>query len=145
MELIPLITSPNETSTVWEAAHTNFTNALFLPTEPTAVPFATKWLWRGMMSAAPPVSYEFAVARTVNASASFALGAKGFPLQVIVGTEDMIVNGPKLVNVLQSHFTNLSVHTIQGGGHLTFFQNVNEVVDTITMFVTENKWTGSSN
>ncbi|KLO05439.1 alpha/beta-hydrolase [Schizopora paradoxa] len=146
LEVISLLADPTENSTVWEAAHTNFTTTLFLgPANGSDTPVETKWLWRGMMSAAPPFSYELAISRDVNPNASFALGAEGFPLQVIVGTNDQIVNGPALVDVLQAHFTKLDVVTIQGGGHLTFFQNVQDVIDAITQFVSENKWTGGSN
>lgn len=143
LEIIPEITSTNETSTIWEAAHVNFTNTLY--SSPEDVPVETKWLWRGMMSSAPPISYALAIGRTVDANASFALGAKGYPLQVIVGTEDQLVDGSKLVDVLQPHFTKLSVHYVQGGGHSTFYQNAQEVVDVITKFVSTNKWTGGSN
>ncbi|KLO05438.1 alpha/beta-hydrolase [Schizopora paradoxa] len=141
--IIPAITTPTENATDWEAGHTNFTTSIF--STPDEVPIETKWLWRGMQSSAPPISYELAISRTVDANASFALGAKGYPLQVIVGTDDLIVNGPALVDALQPHFTKLSVHYVQGGGHSTFYQNSQEVVDAITKFVTENKWTGGSN
>lgn len=140
LAVLPLLMSTTCTSAEYEDALTRFSEGLY--STPKDVPIETKWLWRGMMSSAPPASYGYALQRKVDPSALFAIGKKGYPLHVIAGADEALLDGVKLVALLKPEFTKLTWHYVEKGGHSVFHQNVQETIESITKFVGENRWNG---
>ncbi len=141
--LLPILMhlgSETATAAKSEDAAWKFTNMLF--STPDDVPIETKWLWRGMMSSAPAISYRFVVMREVDTTALFALGKKGYPVHYIIGTDEQAFDGPAMVKTVQPHFTKFTVLYIEKGGHSVFHQNTQQVIESITQFVDNNRWTG---
>lgn len=68
----------------------------------------------------------------------FALGKKGFPVLIVHGTGDAIVDPVKEVEEGKKYFTNLTVALIEpedGGNHAPFHENPNLVMEHIGSFV----------
>ncbi len=75
-------------------------------------------------------------------AALFALGKKGYPVHYIIGTDEQAFDGPAMVKTVQPHFTKFTVLYIEKGGHSVFHQNTQQVIESITQFVNNNRWTG---
>ncbi|KLO15825.1 alpha/beta-hydrolase [Schizopora paradoxa] len=140
LPVIPHLVSEATPADEANAACWAFTNMLF--SQPETVPVETKWLWRGMMGSAPTKSYRMALERESSTEKLYAMGKRGYPLRYIIGLEEQVFDGRVLVELVRKEFTNFSVLEIEGGGHSVFHQNTREVVDSITEFVNNNKWTG---
>lgn len=138
--VLPKLVDDKLTATEYENALLQFLNMMF--SSVTEVSTETRFLWRGMMSSAPPISYRYLLMRDVDTGPLYALGEKGYPLHYIIGTDEQTFDGPKLAGEVEKHFKNFSVLYIPEGGHSEFLQNTQIVIGSITDFVRENCWKG---
>jgi len=136
--VLPKLASETITAAESEAALTEFTGLCFSHID--EVPWDVKWRWRGMMGSAPPSSYGYAMSRETDPTAVIALAKKGFPLHVIVGTDDQMIRAENLIAEVSKFFTKVTSRIVEKGSHAVFHQNTQEVVDSITSYVHSNRW-----
>lgn len=76
--------------------------------------------------------------RDQDISSLYALGSEGFPVLVVHGAQDALVNPRAVIEESQKHFTNLRVVLIEdGGSHAVFHENPDEVMKNIGEFANE--------
>ena len=62
-------------------------------------------------------------------------GAQGFPVQLILGSDDALVDERKMSEALMPVFKNLRIKVVEGGSHAPFVDSPGEVLGTISEFV----------
>lgn len=100
------------------------------------------WLGYGVHQS---TTHRYNVARRENDTGPlFALGKKGFPVLIVHGTRDAIVDSVKGIEEGKKHFTNLTVAMIEDGGHhAPFHDNPSLVMEHIGSFVKKVSTVGS--
>ncbi|THH07991.1 hypothetical protein EW145_g3019 [Phellinidium pouzarii] len=98
------------------------------------VSWETRCAILGMAGHIFPTQRRLVVTRKQDPTKLFELGAKGFPLLAVYGTEDGLVSGDKIVEGIQPHFTNLQVKNVEGASHSPFLDDPDEVMEAIFGF-----------
>ncbi|KAJ3519765.1 hypothetical protein NMY22_g13055 [Coprinellus aureogranulatus] len=129
--LVPGFTTTTD-SDLSLATRIEFVNQLF--NHPERVPTEVSWSWLGGTVLQPPSKFDFLITRTQNTTNLFEAGANGVPLLVVNGETDRYIIGEKVVEVVDGHFTDLTVHTIANGSHTLFYENQEEYVRELAKF-----------
>ena len=135
----------------------NFFNACLF--DPESTPFSLRCMWVGIMGYSLPVGAKEALGREQKLEPLLELGrrgmvpagsmvecdqpdynkpgntATGFPLLIIQGREDLLINGEAAVNLVSPHFKNLEVHWLERCGHTPQYERADDVAKLITNFV----------
>jgi len=111
----------------------NLVDALF--SHPDKVDFAVKTSWLGQTALQFPGFTGIALSRGQDPAKLFKAGRQGLPLLILHGTEDKIMSCDGAVSAMKPHFSDVSVHLIQGGSHALFFEHQEEVVKALVGFV----------
>ncbi|KAJ3519761.1 hypothetical protein NMY22_g13051 [Coprinellus aureogranulatus] len=101
---------------------------------PDKIPTDVLWSWIGGSVLQPPSKFPFLLARTQNTTNLFQAGANGVPLLVVNGEVDKFIIGEKVLEVVDGHFTDLTVHTIANGSHALFYEDQGEYVRELAKF-----------
>ncbi|KAJ7125354.1 alpha/beta-hydrolase [Mycena epipterygia] len=110
-----------------------FTDVIF--SDPENVPFSVKAAWMGStVLQSPEVTTAILTGHQSNQAKLVELGAQGFPVMVLYGTEDKVVDGSIVAAEARSHFTNFEVAAVEGGSHSIFYDSVDETVGHILRF-----------
>lgn len=110
-----------------------FTDSLFV--KPEEVSWSLKCQWMGMAVHQLPKHRTFILTRPQDPAKLHELGAIGFPLLALSGTQDRQVMGDVVVNEMKPYFTNIEAHRIEkGGSHAVHFENAAEVLAHIASF-----------
>lgn len=112
-------------------AREEFFDACFM--HPRDVPFAMKALWLGSCFLNLSRYAELADSRVQQPEKLRALGAKGFPLLMICGTEELLVNNEGVVREMSAHFTNREVVELLAG-HSIMVEAEAEMMSAIQRF-----------
>lgn len=110
----------------------DFFNACF--TDPANIPFNMKSAWIGMTVLQTPDISALVISRQQDATKLFELGAQGFPLQILHGKADKLVDGEAVVKELKPHFKDLEISLIEGS-HTIFHDQQEEMLDKLIGFV----------
>lgn len=105
--------------TLYATSKAEFVNSLF--DNPPNVPVEVKWSWLGATAQQLPTIAALLVARAQNATELYLAGATGFPLMLLYGTADAVLQDEVIISQVAPHFTNVQIYTIQGGSHAVFY------------------------
>ncbi|KAJ3519764.1 hypothetical protein NMY22_g13054 [Coprinellus aureogranulatus] len=114
------------------ASRIEFVTQLF--NRPEKLPTEVFWSWIGGSVLQPPSKFNFLLARSQNTTNLFEAGANGVPLLIVNGEADRFINNEKVVEVVDGHFTDVTVHTIANGSHALFYEDQNEYVRELAKF-----------
>jgi pimeloyl-ACP methyl ester carboxylesterase len=103
--------------------------------QPEKVPAHIKWLWLGTGLVQSPDDLLYSVTRPQDPTKLFEAGAQGLPLVIMQGTADRNFNRDVVAEEMRPSFTNMDVHTIEGGSHALFYDNQEEFVGILLEFV----------
>lgn len=131
--LIPGFTT-TEDSDLSLSTRIEFTTQLF--NHPERLPAQVLWSWIGGSTLQPPSKFAFLLGRTQNTTNLFKAGADGVPLFVVNGGADRSIDGEKVLEVVDGHFTDLTVHTVANGSHAFFYEEQDEYVSELSKFAT---------
>jgi len=109
-----------------------FIESLF--NDPDNVPVSIKWAWLGSSTLQKPNDCQLVLSRPQDSGRLFEAGAKGLPLLLINGSADTQVQGRVVARIMKPQFTNIEVHTIEGGSHTMFYDNEAEFVRVLVAF-----------
>lgn len=118
-------------TTIALTARKSFVDLLF--TDPDSVPFRMKSSWLGTSVLQAPVISSLVITREQDPTQVFEAGAQGFPLMVLHGTGDRLVEAKAILEYLRPKFTNLEECLIDSS-HTPFFDNQQETVDKLMEF-----------
>jgi len=134
LSFLPGITAPESPSqaltTRIEFCHT-LVSAELLPKVP--YPYMTAWV-----GAATHLSSECAtlvLGRKQDPTRLKEEGAKGLPLCIIHGTEDLQISGKDVIEQMQPQFKDCEAHLLPGIGHILFWEDPEAVANLILKFV----------
>lgn len=111
-----------------------FIDSLF--NDPDNVPVGLKWSWLGSSTIQDPLACKALLARTQDPGKLLEAGSKGLPLMMISGTRDTHIRGDVVVRLMEPHFKDVEVHTIQGGSHTLFYDNKEVFMKAVVDFAT---------
>ncbi|TEB19335.1 alpha/beta-hydrolase [Coprinellus micaceus] len=129
--LIPGLLATND-SNLSISTRIEFGTQLF--NHPEAVPTDVLWSWIGSTILQPPSKFGFLMGRTQDTTKLFEAGGNGLPLLVINGGADKYIDGEKVLEVVDGHFKDLTVHTVKNGSHAFFYEDQAEFVRELVKF-----------
>ncbi|KAI0350900.1 alpha/beta-hydrolase [Trametes cingulata] len=115
-------------------AKTELVNALFSGAA-RPVPDAIRAAWLGVSMSQPPDVTRAVLSRQHDASKLLEIGRQGFPLMILAGSNDALVNSTAVVAELRRHFREAEVHVVEGGSHALFVDKKDEFVKLLLVFV----------
>lgn len=124
--------STTEDSELALSTRIEFATRLF--NQPEKIPTEVLWSWLGSSTLILPSKVEFQLSRTQDTNNLFKAGADGIPVLVVNGAADRFVNGTAVLEVLDGHFEDLTVHTVANGSHVLFYENQDEYVGELSKF-----------
>ncbi|KDR74313.1 hypothetical protein GALMADRAFT_123754 [Galerina marginata CBS 339.88] len=109
-----------------------FTDSLF--NDPDNVPISIKWSWLGAATLQTPAVCRSLLSRIQDPEKLFQAGASGLPLMLISGSRDTQVQGDIVVRLMKPHFKDIEAHTIPGGSHALFYDNLEDFMRYVAEF-----------
>ncbi|KAF5381655.1 hypothetical protein D9615_005559 [Tricholomella constricta] len=106
------------------------------------VPYADMSAWVGAATHLSPECATLLLGRKQDSSRLKEEGARGLPLCIIHGAEDLQISGKNVIEQMQPQFKNCEAHLLEGIGHILFWENPELVANLILKFVarvTESK------
>ncbi|KAG6840255.1 hypothetical protein C0991_007912 [Blastosporella zonata] len=112
-----------------------FCHTLVAPHVLPNVPFADMASWVGAATHMLPECAKLLIGRTHDATRLKEEGAKGLPMCIIHGADDVQISGKDVIEQMEPHFTNCEAHLLPGLGHILFWEDPEKVADIIQTFV----------
>ena len=110
----------------------SFVNSLFA--DPAAVPVEVKWAWLGATALQLPTISQLLVARAQSAAKLYVAGSAGFPLMLLYGTADAVLQDDVIASQIAPHFIDVEMHKIEGGSHAMFYDNTTDFIHAVVGF-----------
>ncbi|KAG6910611.1 hypothetical protein DXG01_009120 [Tephrocybe rancida] len=105
------------------------------------VPYNTKLAWIGSAGSFPPPVATLVLGRNQDAAPLLNEGSLGWPLLILAGTADRLINGSATIANMAPKFKNVETHLIPGAGHAVFYDDVPTVSNQLLSFITRIKVT----
>lgn len=99
------------------------------------VPYADLAAWIGAATHLLPECATLALSRKQDPSRLKEEGAKGLPLCIIHGAEDLQISGKDVIEQMEPHFKDCESHLLEGLGHILFWEDPEAVGNIIRKFV----------
>ncbi|GLB41197.1 putative alpha beta-hydrolase [Lyophyllum shimeji] len=99
------------------------------------VPFADMAAWVGAATHLAPECAKLLLGRKQDATRLKEEGAKGLPLCIIHGAEDLQISGKNVIAQMQPQFKDCEAHLLAGIGHILFWEDPEAVANIILKFV----------
>lgn len=93
-----------------------------------------KWAWLGATALQLPTIAQLLVARAQSAAKLYLAGSTGFPLMLLYGTADAVLQDDVITSQIAPHFINVEVYKIEGGSHAMFYDNTTEFIRAVVGF-----------
>lgn len=101
----------------------------------STVPYETKMQSLGSAVTQFPQVSTLLLARTQDPSAMYAAGRQGFPLLMIYGTNDKILQNEVIINATAPNFSKIQVKKIVGASHAVFYEYKDAFLAALLDFV----------
>lgn len=99
------------------------------------VPFTTKSSWVGSTAYLPPAIATLVLGRTQDPTKLIEEGKIGWPLLILHGTDDLLVDGTAVISNMTPLFKNVESHLIDDVGHIVFYDDEPGVAHHILRFI----------
>ncbi|KAF8066916.1 alpha/beta-hydrolase [Lyophyllum atratum] len=99
------------------------------------VPFADMTAWVGAATHLSPECATLLLGRKQDPSRLLEEAAKGLPLCIIHGAEDLQISGQHVIEQMQPQFKDCESHLLPGIGHIPFWEDPETVANLIVKFV----------
>ncbi|KAG5642935.1 hypothetical protein DXG03_001852 [Asterophora parasitica] len=134
LSFLPGITAPESPAAALQA-RIDFCSTLVPAELLPKVPYADLSAWVGAASHLSPECATLLLGRTQDASRLKEEGAKGLPLCIIHGAEDLQISGKHVIEQMQPQFKDCEAHLLEGIGHILFWEDPEAVANIIQKFV----------
>jgi len=99
------------------------------------VPFSVKVAWAGSTAYLPPLIASLVAARTQDPSRLFEEAKAGWPLLILHGTADRLINGTAVIENMKPLFKDIESHLLDAAGHIVFYDDEPGVAGYILSFI----------
>ncbi|KAG6817381.1 hypothetical protein H0H87_009568 [Tephrocybe sp. NHM501043] len=135
LSFLPGISAP-ETASEALSERIKFCQTLVAAHRLPNVPFADLASWIGASTHLLPECAKLLLGRTHDATRLKEEAAKGLPLCIIHGTDDLQISGENVIKEMKPVFKNCEDHLLPGVGHILFWEEPEKVAEIIQNFVT---------
>ncbi|KAG6867843.1 hypothetical protein C0993_010332 [Termitomyces sp. T159_Od127] len=135
LSFLPGLSTP-QTASEALSERIKFCHTLVAPRILPEVPFAEMASWVGAATHLRPECAKLLLGRTHDAARLKEEGAKGLPLCIIHGADDLQISGKDVIEQMEPQFKNCESHLLPGLGHIPFWEDPETVASIIQKFVT---------
>ncbi|KAG6895753.1 hypothetical protein C0992_012832 [Termitomyces sp. T32_za158] len=135
LSFLPGLSTP-QTASEALSERIKFCHTLVAPHNLSKVPFAEMASWVGAATHLKPECAKLLLGRTHDATRLKEEGAKGLPLCIIHGADDLQISGKNVIEQMEPQFKDCESHLLPGLGHIPFWEDPATVASIIQKFVT---------